>query len=190
MQRKQGFRSAIAEMDVVLIVGEDNSGKSTLVRCLTGQGRGNHKHPAPLNIAKLNWGPQNVTLKTFCLISSLNEGVLYTIPRTQGGKSGSLRKENTIAPADLEVILDRYVGIGCTRAILCISATVSAPGWEMDDYLRLIVNGFIGQHQIASLIQLGAAIPGPPAVPSFVLPKASHPRNDIAATARLNIGLQ
>ncbi len=177
-------------MDIVLIVGDDNSGKSTLVRCLSGLGRGNHKHPSDKNVALLNWGNPLHALPTLCLISSLNEGNLYN-----GTRIGSLPVPfgavNTISPHDLDPILTEYQNkLKCSKAILCISTSVKVKGWGFGDYMQLVNNGMIGPHRVSAILGLGTAGPSIPSVPYFSLPSAPHPRNDVAAQARGGIGLQ
>ena len=177
-------------MDIVLILGDDNSGKSTLVRCLSGLGRGNHRHPSDRNIALLNWGAGKVPLYTFCLISSLNEGKAYPGSRITNNPKMPFGNENTLSPSDLDAILTSYERAGCTKAILCISTTKEKTAWPSAEYLSLIAGGMIGQHRFSAIIGLDIADPGVAQVPFFRLPRAQHPRNDIAANARLRIGLQ
>ena len=181
-------------MDIVLILGGDNSGKSTLVRCLSGLGRGNHRHPSNTNVAQLNWGNPVQPLGTLCLISSLNEGTLYPGTRiVEANGVIAFGANNTISPGDLETILTAYVGEGCSKAILCISTSVQVQGWSFTDYLALVANGKIGQHRVSAIIKLVAVPPNVvtvPTVPTFAFPGAPHPRNDIAAGVRQSICLQ
>lgn len=176
-------------MDVVFILGPHNSGKSSLVLCLTGLGRGNHRHPSSRNIAKLVWLPGPTALDTFCLISSLNEGDLYFGTRVSGNAPVAFGTNNTIAPHDLDAVLASYVGRGCSKAILCISTSEMTPGWQAGDYLSLVVGGHIGQHSVSHILGVGLNGPGVTSVPFVLLPCAPNPRNDIAAQARLAIGL-
>lgn len=182
-------------MDIVFITGDDKSGKSTLVRCLSGLGRGNHRHPSPRNVALLNWGAPKVAHNTLCLISSLNEGnhSLYSRIGTQPGPFGN---QNTILPGDLDPILTAYQNQnnGCSKAILCISTSVRVAHWEFEDYKRLVTNRMIGHHTVSAVLGLGTANTNIPLVPYLPLPSAltnpPHPRNDIAEQARQFIGLQ
>jgi energy-coupling factor transporter ATP-binding protein EcfA2 len=159
-------------VEVVLIVGADNSGKSTLVRSLTGLGRGSHDHASPRNVAKLHWIDVNRPMETFCLISSLNEGKL--------GQRG------TVSPRDVAALIDQYetsASSPCERAILCVSSSVQNFGWTVHDYFKV---GF-GSHTLRNVIVLGAAtvqFSNP-----IVLPGAPHERNRVAASARQAIDL-
>jgi energy-coupling factor transporter ATP-binding protein EcfA2 len=177
-------------MDVVLIVGGDNSGKSTLVRCLTGLGRGSNKHPSDRNETVLNWGTPTVSLKTFCLISSLNEGIFYLGSRISSNSALPFGRENTIEPSDLTPILDAYSLRGCSKAILCISTSVSRVGWRLADYSSLVAGGMIGQHRVSAVLGLGVANPNFGAGAFIALPSAPHPRNAVAALARQSISIQ
>ena len=189
------------QIDVVLIVGPSNSGKSTLVRALCGLGRGDHAHPDIKNVAELNWvvSGTSTPFKTLCLISSLNEGTIY-----DAGVSRSLEfiqqsgrnTINTISPLDMQQILNLYAdpkGMGCKRAILCISDHVHRrprPGWKTGDYATVINSGGLGQHRVTHCISLmnanqmvinGAA--------SVNLPGQNSIRNQKAAEARRAIEL-
>jgi energy-coupling factor transporter ATP-binding protein EcfA2 len=101
------------DMEIVLIVGKSNAGKSTLLRSLTGLGRGSNFHfdaRAARNVADLHWGAgvdENPTAhKTVCINSSLNEepGVIY--------------------PNDLGQILTHYEEQHrCSKGLICISSS-------------------------------------------------------------------
>ena len=159
-------------MEIVFILGGDNSGKSTLVRCLSGLGRGNHSHPSDRNIAELSWVGVDQPLKTCCLISSLNE------------------RPKTISPKELEPILDGYEAKGCSKAILCISTSVYEAGWAVQDYFRQMKGERLGQHIVTHVCRLRGATHAVPNGVSIVdVPEALRTRNGIASHVRKGIGL-
>ena len=160
-------------MEFVLIVGADNSGKSTLVRSLTGLGRGSHQHASGRNIAELSWVASVRPLKTFCLISSLNE------------------TPKIIPPADLEAILNQYELIGCAKAILCISTSVNSPGMTVEDYFNQLQGPNLGRHTLTHVCRLRGALSVVPSGVAVVdVPHALQTRNNVAAYVRQGIGLR
>jgi energy-coupling factor transporter ATP-binding protein EcfA2 len=179
-------------LNVVLIIGASNSGKSTLVRLLSGIGKGVHRHPSAKNISLLNWGSPLCLERTLCLISSLNEGSTYSPKDTHRDLSSN--SYNSVAPWDLVRLLDLYDQndeYRCSRAILCISTTVKTRYWTADDYATTVNNGSVVNHAISQCIFLG---PKPETVVNcskhIQLDAAPHPRNDVAAAVRLAVQLQ
>lgn len=190
-------------MEVVFILGAHNSGKSTLVRSLTGLGRGNNQHVSGQNIALLKWVSRQKSVNSFCLISSLNEGVFYSKSRFSSKKTSSIRYENTISPEDLGRILDVYENSAqahCEAAILCISTSKTEIGWTAKDYIENILNGGLGPHSVSHFIVVGdtenkgntwdPAKDGANIVaPVLDLRRRRPIRNEVAKDARNAIGL-
>ena len=129
-------------MEIVLIVGKSDAGKSTLVRHLSGLRNCYIGHANPTwavkNIAALNWAQGSTGMyaieRTLCLHSSINEVV-------------------KIAPECLKSILDGYQNNpACTRAILCVSLT-KLP--RIVEYAK-VINAVGFGHQVKHTVYLSA----------------------------------
>lgn len=123
-------------MQIYLVAGTANSGKSSLIRCLTGKGNDRHLHPDGLNQKQIAWttNGQTSTENTLVLNSSLNEPYPKPIDPPRGLQNG-IYAHNNIHPLDLPLVLDEYRKIGVLRAVLPISLTVSRPDWTLLDYI-------------------------------------------------------
>ena len=154
-------------MKIVLIVGESDAGKTTLIRSLSGMWIGANDHPNVRNARSLSWGPpppQN--MQTLIMASSLNEGNWYHVNAnrvfTRGVRLAQANRPtqliDTVAPWQLRQLLDLYDQRGtstlCVRAILCINASVSERGWTVQDYQDEINNVGLGSHSVSHTISL------------------------------------
>ena len=182
-------------MEVILIVGEQNAGKTTLVRSLSGIGGARYTHPDIRNTATLEWtnGAQH---DVFVIARSINEGRYY--PFVLGSAHTN---EQTIAPWHLSGVLDQYghQNSNCAKAILCIRATITTQGWTLKDYATAI-NDPKFPHTVTHTVRLSAApqpIARPPLVRTFQnaddewffrgVPERL--RNQTAVNVRKHIGL-
>ncbi len=135
-------------IDIVFIVGDSNSGKSTQVRCLTGKGNDAHSHTDQKNILDLVWihgtfpSEKLVIEKTLVMNSSLNEG-------------SKASNHGLVHPQGLRQFLNDYDSKDCTKAILCISSSENMNGWRELDYKNQIQNGLIGKHTVTHCVELG-----------------------------------
>ncbi|SFS46054.1 hypothetical protein SAMN04488040_0438 [Sulfitobacter marinus] len=190
-------------IEITLIIGDSDQGKSTLVRCLTGKSRDMQSHPHQKNIVSLDWvlpNPPTQTHETLVLISSLNEG-----DRNNNTKNTTV----AIQPADLEGILDIYGSPKIpqtkeetlARAILCISSSVRAPGWTLADYHNVMTaQRFAGRYPVTNVVHVGQVTIGHaliwpnPTVPGqrlapIIVPGPLVAANSVAQAARPQIGL-
>lgn len=144
-------------IQVILLIGQSHSGKSTLCRCLTGKSYDEHIHTGQpnRNIMNLTWlvNGQPSPEKTLVFQSSINEGQRY-----QGTRFNPDIPANTISPADLIIALDRYaIYSGAVRAIIPISSSVDlnrVTGWNVHDYENHINATWNGAHIVTHVIHL------------------------------------
>jgi energy-coupling factor transporter ATP-binding protein EcfA2 len=194
-------------MEITLIIGDSDQGKSTLVRCLTGKSRDRHQHPHQKNIVSLDWISANSstqTHETLVLISSLNEGTKYTNVGVKAYRN--LAGVAAVHPDDLEDMLDDYVSLKITstkedslgkvnspkKAILCISSSVPTQEWKLDDYHSVMTDPiFAGKHPVTKVIQVGKVTIGQTLSwpNSISVSGPSQPANTVAQQARTHIGL-
>ncbi len=165
-------------IDIYLIVGNSNAGKSTLVRSLAGKGQDVHTHPSLSNVLTLDWAShQSSPIQpklTLVLHGSLNEGEI-------------------IPPGDLNNVLNDYKQQHhVERAILCLSTTVTNPAAAAYFPMRTFI---ASNHSIARVIALQDNVGNPPNQ-SFLPQTLVHanpfpftPRNRVAAQARGRIGI-
>ena len=186
-------------MEIVLIVGKSNAGKSTLVRGLSGAGQVVRPHPDVKNTALLIWSPKTIE-RTLVLDGSVNEGALYQIVDAEEYPKGA-----TTSPSHLRNLLDLYSvdnePYSCTRAIICISASITPRkrpvGWTLADYERVINGGGLVGHNVThtislikdgtqhnKLININAA-----GLNQIAIAGAPNPPNLVAEAARRFIGL-
>jgi energy-coupling factor transporter ATP-binding protein EcfA2 len=197
-------------MEITLIIGDSDQGKSTLVRCLTGKSRDRHQHPLHENLVSLDWISANSstqTHETLVLISSLNEGRKYTNFGVKGYQS--LSGVVAVHPDDLEDMLDDYGSLKITstkedssgevnspkKAILCISSSVLTPYWTLADYHKvMIAPRFAGKHPVTKVVHVGKVTIGH----TLSWPNSIHPlrvrgplatANSVAQLARPYVGL-
>jgi energy-coupling factor transporter ATP-binding protein EcfA2 len=169
-------------VEVYFIEGRQNSGKSTLVRCLSGAGISRNGHADCKNVFELDWRVNGVIqkIKTLVLASSVNEGAPI----------------NQILPRNLSFILKQYENnCGAKRAILTVNSSIRNSAINVQTYANLIPNQ-LAPHSISGIATLdqgqsliaahvaGLAIPniliiGPG--PNLVAPTA---RNTVAASVR------
>jgi len=185
-------------VEVVLILGCSNAGKSTLVRSLTGIGSKPRGIPVSENVALLNWlgMPGWFPRWTLCLASSLNEG----------HRQNELVRD-TIKPRKLLDLRDKFEAAmqkrahpefsdGHLMAILCVSTTVQVLDWAAADYLDMIEGGGLKPHCIKAFVEItdkcGTNLTArlKSISPLSQVPTAPRPRNACAERACLGIGLQ
>jgi energy-coupling factor transporter ATP-binding protein EcfA2 len=183
-------------IEITLIIGDSDQGKSTLVRCLTGKSQDMHQHTHPKNVVPLDWvlgKSLTKTYETLVLISSLNEGRKYT---TVGVKAyQSLAGVVAVHPADLEDMLDDYDSLKITstkedslgkvnspkKAILCISSsvnnTVRYPRWTLADYHNVMTDPiFAAQYPVTNVVHVGKVTIGH----ALIWPNPMVPRHALA----------
>lgn len=154
-------------MKIVLIVGKSHAGKTTLIDGLCGKCVAANHHDDIRNTRELFWGnPPTIKKRTLVMASSLNEDNLYCqcVSRvfTKGARLGQTKYPNkpinTVAPWQLHQFLDLYDQPGnltqCSRAILCINASVGQAGWTLQDYETEINNVGLGAHSVTHTISL------------------------------------
>lgn len=138
-------------VEITLITGGSNVGKSTLTRSLTGQARVMSIHPNPKNVIDLAWAHPNNIVSTAVFGSSLNEGRPYKWSKVWNENSGT--RSTTIHPSDINAILDAYENKSSVqKAIICVSATLGLSGWRLNDYVYELQNG---PHHINHIVQIG-----------------------------------
>jgi len=169
--------------DIYFIEGDYNSGKSTLVNCLTGIDKTYYNHPDRRNIALLDWSGNNIM--TLVLNSSLNEGNM-----------ASARNRLTL-PNQLSALIDLYVSkFNVNSAILTINSSTRNIAYNSAAYATLINNQRIGPHIIRRVVTLGnrhgviaravGAAPATCLVQPAALAQPTTPRNTISAVVRQN----
>ncbi|WP_139257538.1 hypothetical protein [Natronohydrobacter thiooxidans] len=189
-------------MEVVLIEGYANAGKSTLVRCLSGIGNAQHIHANCRNVLQLDWINPKKKQNTLVLASSLNEGITqadaeeYTPVSTESLGAA-------IPPWQVEDLLDSYQATcQAEKAILCISATalIRNKNWNAQAYADHITNnnGGFGKHPVTHVVSLTSnPVPLPlfNAANNLMIPAAQFParpnitRNALAFQVRPFINL-
>jgi GTPase SAR1 family protein len=191
-------------MEITLIIGDSDQGKSTLVRSLTGKSRDRHQHQHHKNLVSLDWISANSspqTHDTLVLISSLNEGTKYTNVGVKAYRN--LAGVAAVHPDDLEDMLDDYDSLGnpLPKAILCISTSVSTRDWKLAEYHLAMINGsFPSKHPVTKVVHVGRVTVGRalawpnPMVPRHALAPIIVPgplvaANTVAQAARAPIGL-
>jgi len=191
-------------MEITLIIGDSDQGKSTLVRCLTGKSRDMHQQAHLKNTVSLDWISANTstqTHETLVSISSLNEGRKYTTVGVRAYRS--LAGVVAVHPADLEDMLDYYDSLGnpLPKAILCISSSVPTHGWTLYNYHSAMISGsFPSKHPVTKVVHVGQVTIGHaliwpnPMVPRHALAPIivsgpSQAANTVAQAARPPIGL-
>jgi len=175
-------------IEIILIVGDSNAGKSTLVRCLTGKSRDSHRHlNASKNILSLEWKSQNKEIPTLVLISSLNEGDSYRW--TSFGQYVRPNGVVKIHPKDFAHFLDGYERHGARKAILCISSGELASGWQLADYLSEIKSWPNNSHKVTHTIEMNGVLVGRGLGVIVKVPGPRLAANSVAAIARNGLPL-
>jgi len=146
------------QMDIILIEGPGDSGKSTLARCLTGIGKANFQHPACVNVLLLDWQGQPNPKKTLVLPHSLNEG-LTPVEALQHSEHSTSRLRKPVPPWRVGDLLNLYaLHCGAEKAILCVSTTVLAnnPQWSAQAFAGWLQNngGSFGSHPVTRVVSL------------------------------------
>lgn len=183
-------------MEIVLVIGDSNQGKSSLVRCLTGKSRDLHDHPNPKNVLLLDWNQPGSTENTLTLISSLNEGTKY--PNTGVQSYRSPIGTGAIHPLDLGDMLDDYLQLlsdneqkVATKAILCVSNSVPTIGWQAIDYFNVLTNpnpqNRLIQHAIIHTVLIGHQRVNLNWPNQTIVPGRGTPVNTVADQARTQI---
>ena len=185
-------------MEIVLIVGRDGAGKSTLVRGLCGVRDGRNIHPHSTNVVVLKHS-DGFEHRTFLTVSSINEA--DENDRYEFEKDKEYENGRTVAPWHLRDVLDKYSQknseTACSKAILCINTNVATQGWTLNDYAA-VINDPTFSHTITHTVRL--AVGNPPTinpaatfqnVPDkwFYRGNPATPRNQVAADVRNHIGL-
>lgn len=145
-------------MEIILIEGKANAGKSTLTRCLTGIGYTNNQHPNCMNVLLLDFTGPTSKRKTLVIPKSLNEGISQDDAaawQEQEIKSAA----TAIPPWQVATLLDAYHRVcGAEVAILCVSATALASNsqWNAKAYANFLSanNGQFGTHPVTHIVSL------------------------------------
>ena len=160
-------------IEVVIVEGASDTGKSTLVRGFSGIGRRKTSvHPHETNVVKLAWNFGNAVRihETLIWESSLNEGDNHS-----QYQCGDFAKQGIalVAPRDLSVFLDAYEALGknsveigrVRKAVLVISTTENSRNFTASDYASQISakgkirdgNGKVTAHRVTDLVSLRAS---------------------------------